>query len=108
MSDDDAAYMEKGDESRQPLPDTQVYLLGIGDFSRFSRLSVRMLRHYDERGLLVSAHVDAFNGYQFYAPEQLRAAGRIRALQDAGGGREDAPARHNLGHDLLRRRVSRH
>ena len=27
-------------------------MLKIGDFSKLSRLSVRMLRHYDERGLL--------------------------------------------------------
>ncbi|MCL2454138.1 MAG: MerR family transcriptional regulator [Micrococcales bacterium] len=60
--------------------------LGIGDFSRFAMLSVRMLRHYDERGLLVPAYVDPHNGYRFYAPAQLRTAGRIRALRDAGCG----------------------
>lgn len=27
-------------------------MLKIGDFSRLSRMSVRMLRHYDELGLL--------------------------------------------------------
>ena len=27
-------------------------MLKIGDFSRLSRISVRMLRHYDELGLL--------------------------------------------------------
>ncbi len=32
-------------------------LLGIGDFSRYAGLSVRMLRHYDERGLLAPAGV---------------------------------------------------
>jgi len=63
-----------------------TYLLGIGDFSRLAMLSVRMLRHYDQRGLLVPAHTDPFNGYRFYAPTQLRTAGRIRALRDAGCG----------------------
>jgi DNA-binding transcriptional MerR regulator len=62
------------------------YLLGIGDFSRFTRLSVRMLRHYDERGLLRPAVIDPYNGYRFYAPAQLKTAGRIRALRDAGCG----------------------
>jgi DNA-binding transcriptional MerR regulator len=61
-------------------------LLGIGDFSRYAALSVRMLRHYDERGLLVPAEVDKFTGYRRYAPEQLRVAGRIRSLRDAGCG----------------------
>ena len=63
-----------------------TYLLGIGDFSRFARLSVRMLRHYDERGLLVPAHVDPFNGYRFYSPAQLKVATRIRTLRDVGCG----------------------
>ncbi len=68
------------------MSETDVYLLGIGDFSRFTRLSVRMLRHYDERGLLRPAEVDPHSGYRFYAPEQLKVAGRIRALRDAGCG----------------------
>lgn len=61
-------------------------LLGIGDFSRYAGLSVRMLRHYDERGVLVPAEVDPFTGYRRYTPEQLRVAGRIRSLRDAGCG----------------------
>lgn len=63
-----------------------TYLLGIGDFSRFAMLSVRMLRHYDERGLLVPSYVDPGNGYRFYAPVQLKTATRIRALRDSGCG----------------------
>jgi DNA-binding transcriptional MerR regulator len=61
-------------------------LLGIGDFSRYAGLSVRMLRHYDERGVLVPAEVDQSTGYRRYTPEQLRVAGRIRSLRDAGCG----------------------
>lgn len=61
-------------------------LLGIGDFSRLAMLSVRMLRHYDERGVLAPAHVDPASGYRYYSPTQLRTAGRIRALRDAGCG----------------------
>lgn len=61
-------------------------LLSIGDFSRYAGLSVRMLRHYDERGLLVPAEVDPFTGYRRYSSEQLRVAGRIRSLRDAGCG----------------------
>jgi len=61
-------------------------LLGIGDFSRYAGLSVRMLRHYDERGLLTPAEVDPSSGYRRYAPAQLRVAGRIRSLRDAGCG----------------------
>jgi len=68
------------------MSDQAPSLLRIGDFSRFTRLSVRMLRHYDERGLLPPAYVDEFSGYRFYEPRQLPIASRIRDLRDAGCG----------------------
>ncbi|MDQ1124721.1 MerR family transcriptional regulator [Microbacterium trichothecenolyticum] len=61
-------------------------LLSIGEFSRYAGISVRMLRHYDERGLLTPASVDPFTAYRRYTPDQLRVAGRIRTLRDAGCG----------------------
>jgi DNA-binding transcriptional MerR regulator len=61
-------------------------MLGIGDFSRFTMLSVRMLRHYDQRGLLRPAHVDPSSGYRYYSADQLQTAARIRTLRDAGCG----------------------
>ena len=39
-------------------------MLKIGDFSKLSRVSIRMLRHYDEIGLLVPASTDPFTGYR--------------------------------------------
>lgn len=59
-------------------------LLQIGVFSRLARLSVRMLRHYDEHGLLTPAEVDPVSGYRYYRPTQLAAAERIVRLRDAG------------------------
>ena len=61
-------------------------MLKIGDFSKLSRVSIRMLRHYDEIGLLVPASIDAFTGYRYYSEDQLPAAGRIAALKDMGFG----------------------
>ena len=37
-------------------------MLKIGEFSKLSRVSVRMLRHYDEIGLLKPAEIDRFKG----------------------------------------------
>ena len=64
------------------------YLFGIGDFSRFTMISVRMLRHYDQRGLLPPAYVEPSNGYRYYSPDQLQVAAQIRSLRDAGCGIE--------------------
>lgn len=61
-------------------------LLGIGEFSRYAGLSVRMLRHYAERGVLMPADVDERSGYRRYSAAQLRDAGRVRLLRDAGCG----------------------
>lgn len=56
----------------------------IQEFARFSRVSVKMLRHYDELGLLTPARVDPATGYRYYAASQLPRLNRIIALKDAG------------------------
>lgn len=61
-------------------------MLKIGDFSKLSRISIRMLRHYDEIGLLVPKDTDHFTGYRYYQEDQLPNAGRIAALRDMGFG----------------------
>ncbi len=59
-------------------------MLKIGDFSRLTRISVRMLRHYSKMGLLQPAWVDSETGYRYYIEEQLPLANQIQALKDMG------------------------
>lgn len=88
-------------------------MLKIGDFSRLSRISVRMLRHYDEVGLLHPRETDAFTGYRFYGEDQLTTAGRIAALRDMGFGlsaiadmlSEDNPEQTRLRLELHRKEL---
>jgi len=61
-------------------------LLTIGEFSRLTRISIRMLRHYDEHAVLHPTRVDEWTGYRHYSPDLLRVAGRLRALRDVGLG----------------------
>lgn len=61
-------------------------MLKIGEFSKLSRISIRMLRHYDETGLLRPTEIDRFTGYRYYCEDQLPVAGRIAALKDMGFG----------------------
>ena len=56
----------------------------IGEFSRFTRVTVKMLRRYDELGLLEPSHVDEASGYRYYQAEQLPRLNRILALRDLG------------------------
>lgn len=59
-------------------------MLKIGEFSKLSRVSIRMLRYYDELGLLKPVQTDRFTGYRYYEPEQLLTVGRITSLKDMG------------------------
>ena len=59
-------------------------MLKIGEFSKLSRISIRMLRYYDEMGLLTPETIDPFTGYRYYSESQLFTAGRITALKDMG------------------------
>lgn len=59
-------------------------MLKIGDFSKLSRISIRMLRHYDEIGLLVPKSTDSFTSYRYYSEEQLYIANRITELKNMG------------------------
>ena len=66
-----------------------VDVLKIGEFSRFSRVSIRMLRHYDHVGLLKPTSLDPDNGYRLYAAAQLSEVHKITKLRDIGFRIED-------------------
>lgn len=59
-------------------------LLTTGEFAAQSRLSLKALRLYDERGLLVPAHVDPQTGYRYYGTAELDRARRIALLRGIG------------------------
>ena len=61
-------------------------MLKIGDFSKLSKVSIRMLRHYDEIGLIHPSHIDTITGYRYYEPGQLLDIGRITAMREMGFG----------------------
>jgi DNA-binding transcriptional MerR regulator len=56
----------------------------IGDFSRIARVSCRLLRYYDEIGLLTPATTDRHTGYRYYSAAQLPTLNRILVLKDLG------------------------
>jgi DNA-binding transcriptional MerR regulator len=56
--------------------------LPIGDFSRATHLSVKMLRYNHEIGLPEPVDVDTGTGYRRYATEQIVTAQIIRRFRD--------------------------
>jgi DNA-binding transcriptional MerR regulator len=55
--------------------------VSIGEFARRSRLSVKALRLYDERGVLVPSRVDQGSGYRYYDVDQVDEARLVVMLR---------------------------
>ncbi|MEU1290108.1 MerR family transcriptional regulator [Kitasatospora sp. NPDC005856] len=62
----------------------QENVITIGELAARTRLSLKALRLYDERGLLPPALVDARTGVRRYGPTQVERARRIALLRAAG------------------------
>lgn len=58
----------------------------IGEFSKITQVSIRMLRYYDEHDLLKPCLVDDFTGYRMYSAEQIEPLNRIILLKNMGFG----------------------
>ncbi|MNI28977.1 Multidrug-efflux transporter 1 regulator [compost metagenome] len=56
----------------------------IGEFSKLTQVSIRMLRYYDETDLLKPAQIDKFTGYRYYSVEQISHLHKIIFLRDSG------------------------
>ncbi len=56
--------------------------ISIGEFARRSRLSLKALRLYDERGVLVPSRVDRASGYRYYDTAQLDQARLIVMMRE--------------------------
>ncbi|MFZ5644905.1 MAG: MerR family transcriptional regulator [Bacillota bacterium] len=56
----------------------------IGEFSKLTQVSIRMLRYYDENGLLKPAQIDKLTGYRLYSVEQIPILHKIIFLRDTG------------------------
>lgn len=59
-------------------------MLKIGEFSKLTQISIRMLRYYDETGLLKPAEINKNTGYRMYSAKQIKTLNRILFLRDIG------------------------
>ena len=58
--------------------------LKIGEFSKMMQVTVKTLRHYEQRGLLLPDEVDKWTGYRYYSISQMQQLNTIRGLQRHG------------------------
>lgn len=56
----------------------------IGEFSKIAQVSGRLLRYYDEIGLLTPEFTDPQTGYRYYSARQLPWLNRILVLKELG------------------------
>lgn len=56
----------------------------IGEFSKLTQVSIRMLRYYDEMGLLKPSEIDPWTNYRMYSVEQIPTLNKIKYLRDSG------------------------
>ena len=56
----------------------------IGEFSKLTQVTIRMLRYYDEAGLLKPEQIDPLTGYRMYAARQIPVLEKIVYLRDSG------------------------
>ncbi len=59
-------------------------MLKIGEFSRLSHLTVKALRFYEKKGILLPASTDEWTGYRLYETAQLEEAARVKAYRQLG------------------------
>lgn len=59
-------------------------LFQIGEVSKFSNISIKTLRYYDEIGLLTPDEIDEFTGYRYYSHKQIILILVIKHLKKAG------------------------
>lgn len=79
----------------------------IGEFSRLSHVSSRMLRHYDAIGLLRPAHTGPENGYRYYDPAQLSTLVQVETLKGYGFTLAQIPELLRLSREELALRIHR-
>ncbi|NLV51939.1 MAG: MerR family transcriptional regulator [Bacteroidales bacterium] len=58
--------------------------LRIGEFSQLMQVTVKTLRFYEQKGLLLPDEVDEWTGYRYYSIGQMQQLANIRNLQRLG------------------------
>lgn len=71
----------------------------IGELSKLCSISVKTLRYYDAKGLLVPDNIDKFTGYRYYSASKLADCYRILALKELGFSLDEIRRQLTVGDD---------
>jgi len=59
-------------------------LLKIGEVADFFQISVKAVRIYEKKGIIIPAYVDPESGYRYYTPDQLHQLAALLELKALG------------------------
>lgn len=59
-------------------------LLKIGEVADFFQISVKAVRIYEKKGIIVPAYIDPESGYRYYTPDQLHQLAALLELKALG------------------------
>ena len=52
-------------------------MIRIGEFAKIFNVSMKTIRFYEEKGLLVPDYVDLFSGYRYYGEKNIEKMSKI-------------------------------
>jgi len=74
----------------------------IGDFSKMAQVTTKMLKYYEQCGLIKPVKIEQSSGYRYYGVEQLIPVARIRAYLDMGFSTSEIKEMLNAGDNTER------
>ncbi|MBQ8800547.1 MAG: MerR family transcriptional regulator [Lachnospiraceae bacterium] len=75
--------MEQKTEDKR-MEDGEDMLLKIGEVADFFQISVKAVRIYEKKGIIVPSYVDPESGYRYYTPDQLHQLAALLELKALG------------------------
>lgn len=75
--------MEQETEDKR-MEDGEEVLLKIGEVADFFQISVKAVRIYEKKGIIVPSYVDPESGYRYYTPDQLHQLAALLELKALG------------------------
>ena len=73
----------KSDKKNRAMKREEIKLK-IGEFSQMMQVTIKTLRHYEKKELLLPCEVDEWTGYRYYSIDQMQQLNTIRQLQSLG------------------------
>lgn len=59
-------------------------MIKIGDFAKIFNVSIKTIRFYEEKGLIVPSFIDVYSGYRYFDDYNIKEMSKILYLKEKG------------------------